>query len=270
MISSIRHKTTVKKIIKKAVIVIGVSVFWLLIWELISIKVQTELLLPSPLKVASTWVTLIQTKTFWISTGFSLLRITIGYILAVVVGCFLAFLTAHFAILRAVLSPILRIIKAAPVASFIILALVWIQTDFLPLFIAFLMVIPLVWANVEQGILQTDKKLLEMGKVFGLSKAKLWKTIRLPSVMPYLISAMQTGLGFAWKSGIAAEVICRPNHAIGDSLYHAKQVLETPEVFAWTATVIVLSVCLEKLLLWGSDTFGRRYNAENGGKQNEY
>jgi NitT/TauT family transport system permease protein len=136
------------------------------------------------------------------------------------------------------------------VASFIILAFFWIQLDLLPGFIAFLMVVPMVWANVSEGIRQTDSGLLEMARVYRLG---FWKTlwhIWIPSVRPFFLTACTTGLAFAWKSGIAAEVICNPNLAIGSRLGDAKAYLEMPEVFAWTAMVVVLSVLLERVLRW--------------------
>ena len=244
---------------KKWGIGLGVAAFWLAVWELLSLAVSAELLLPSPFKVAATWWALAKTAAFWKTAGLSLLHIVCGFAAGALCGTLLAFATAKFSLLRTLVSPLLHIVRAAPVASFILLALVWIKTAWLPTFISFLMVLPLVWANVEQGIGETDKKLLEMAAVYCLPKSAVTRHIRLPSLAPYLLSACKTGLGFAWKSGIAAEVICRPKGSIGDALYRAKTVLETPDVFAWTATVIVLSVVLEKLLIFAADRLQARH-----------
>ncbi|MBR4086996.1 MAG: ABC transporter permease subunit, partial [Clostridia bacterium] len=148
--------------------------------------------------------------------------------------------------------PLLHLIRSVPVASFIILALVWIHTPWLPVFISFLMVLPLFWGNIRTGMAQTDTKELEMGKVLGLSRGKIWKRIRLPALKPYFRSACITGLGFAWKSGVAAEVICRPDLSLGDLLQSAKLQLETPTVFALTIVIAILSLLLELALnaLW--------------------
>ncbi len=179
----------------------------------------------------------------------SLWRILIGFIAAVLAGTALVMLTTHSRIADRLLAPLLHLVRAAPVASFIILAYVWIAVDILPAFIAFLMVVPLVWSNVREGILSTDKKLLEMAQVFRLGRRRILTDIRLPSLRPYISAACTTGLGFAWKSGVAAEVICCPPNSIGKQLYSAKAYLETPEVFAWTATVVALSIILEKVLI---------------------
>ena len=251
---------TLVRVLCKIGIGLLVAAFWLAAWELLSRQVNAELLLPSPRQVAVTGWELVQTELFWRATGLSLLRIVIGFAAAVAAGGLLAVCTVHVGLVRRLTAPILHIVRAAPVASFIILALVWIKTDRLPTFIAFLMVLPVVWANVEQGIREIDPKLLEMAWVYRLSPWKTFRRIRLPSVMPYLLAAMRTGLGFAWKSGIAAEIICRPKQSVGGFLYSAKLYLETPEVFVWTAAVVLLSVLLEQGLLALSRLVGRRYN----------
>lgn len=248
-----------KDFTKKIAVGVGVAAFWLAVWEILSLCVSAELLLPSPFKVAATWWALAKTAAFWAAAGTSLLRVVCGFAAGAAFGTLLAFATHKCAPLRTLVAPLLHIVRAAPVASFIILALVWIKTAWLPPFISFLMVLPLVWANVEQGLAETDPKLLEMAAVYRLPKRVVRRQIRLPSLAPYLLSACKTGLGFAWKSGIAAEVICRPAGSVGNALYRAKLLLETPEVFAWTGTVVVLSVVLEKLLVLAADRLQARH-----------
>lgn len=235
--------------VNRLLISAAVAVFWVTVWALLSSAVGEEILLPSPAKVCETLWALWGSAVFWRSVALSLLRILGGFVAAVLVGTLLAVLTTHCRPLHVLLSPLLHIVRAAPVASFIILAYVWIRVQILPAFIAFLMVVPLIWANVCEGIRNTDKKLLETARVFRLGRWKTLNLIHLPSVRPYFIAACTTGLGFAWKSGIAAEVICTPADSIGKQLYSAKAYLETPEVFAWTVTVVLLSVLLERVLL---------------------
>ena len=227
----------------------AVAAFWIGIWWLIAALVRQELLIPTPLSVISTLFSLLPTALFWKSVALSLLRIVIGFLAALLCGTVLSVLTVRFSLIRALLSPLLHIIRATPVASFIILTLVWIDYDVIPAFIAFLMVLPIVWVNVEEGIRRTDKGLLETARLYAVPPRRLLTRIYLPSVKPFFVTACGSGLGFAWKSGIAAEIICRPDLAIGNRLQLAKMTLETPEVFAWTAVVIALSMLLEKVLL---------------------
>jgi NitT/TauT family transport system permease protein len=140
----------------------------------------------------------------------------------------------------------LNVIKATPVASFIILALIWLKSYRISAFIAFLMVLPMVWANVSEGIKNTDIKLIEMTKVFKIPKSRVLKAVYIPSVMPYFVTACNVGIGFAWKAGIAAEIIGLSKDTIGRNLYDAKIYLETVDIFAWTVVVIILSLLFEK------------------------
>lgn len=231
---------------------IAVAVFWLVVWAVVCYFVNLKLLLPLPYPwdVAEALWRLMGESSFWVVVGTSLLRIVIGFALALVLGVVLAMLTTRFSILHALLSPILSVVRAAPVASFIFVAFLWIQAEEMPAFIAFLMVVPLVWENVRQGILHTDNDLLEMAKVFRLNRIERLHHIRLPAVRPYLQAAVSTGFGFAWKAGVAAEILCWPKDSIGYYIAAAKNLVETADVFAWTAVVVALSVLLEWLLRW--------------------
>lgn len=251
--------------IKKCGLAIAVAAFWVGIWWIISAVVAQELLVPAPSAVWKAWTTLMATRDFWLAAGASLVRIMMGWLTGTVAGVVLAILTSRFRLLNALFSPLLRIVRAAPVASFIILALVWIHTERLPVFIAFLMVVPLVWNTVAEGIRRIDPALPEMARVYRWSRWKTFWHIRVPSVMPYFLTALSGGLGFAWKSGIAAEVICHPTFSIGKELHLSKIYLETPQVFAWTVTAVALSLLLEKGLLWLLRRWGRRFNAGQEG-----
>lgn len=253
------------KRIKKSGLTLAAAAFWLLCWQLISMVVAQELLVPAPLVVLRALGELVITAHFWSATALSLARIAGGFLAGVAVGSLLAVLTTRFTLANALFAPLLRIVRAAPVASFIILALVWIRTDTLPVFISFLMVTPLVWGNMEEGIRRTDPLLLEMARVYRFGALKTWLHVRVPSVMPYFLSALGSGLGFAWKSGIAAEVICQPAFSIGKELYSSKLYLETPQVFAWTITAVTLSILLEKGLYMAARRLGRRFNLQKEG-----
>lgn len=240
---------------------IAVLVFWVAVWWLIAWRVNQELLVPTPLLVGQALWQLVQTDTFWKAATSSLIRVATGFIGGVAAGAVLGLLTCRFAWAAHLFSPLLKTVRATPVASFIILALVWLKTDTLPAFIAFLMVLPIVWSNVDKGLRQTDRRLLEMARLFRFGTRRTVLHVWIPSVMPYFLSACTTALGLAWKSAVAAEVICRPDDSIGRLLQTAKTHLETAEVFAYTIAVIVLSVVLEHLLLALAKQLGRRFNA---------
>jgi len=233
--------------LKKALIALA----YLLVWEAAALLVGKELLLPSPFATISRLFVLLGEGESWALAGLTLLRIMGGYALGVAAGVLLAVLTAksHFA--DELHKPLRGVVKATPVTSFILLALLWLRSNAVPLFISFLMVLPMVWADTADAILHTDPRLVEMGKVYGLSRAKIVRKIYAPSVLPQFLAACTTALGFAWKSGVAAEIIALPQRSIGYQLYESKLRIETVDLFAWTLLVILLSMALEGLFVYG-------------------
>ena len=229
--------------------------FWLGVWQLAAFLVDMRtnghgaLLLPYPLLVAQRMWALAGQGAFWQSAAVTLGRIFGGFAVGAVVGALVAAATSALRAADWVLTPAVKVIRAIPVASFIVLVLLWAPTTgSVPAIVSGLMVLPVLWGNVGKGISQTDPKLLEMAGAYRFGR---WKTLRLiyvPSVLPYFASGCATALGLAWKAGVAAEVLCLPKLAIGTRLYRAKITMETPDLFAWTVTVVALSFVLERAM----------------------
>ncbi len=215
---------------------------------MVYIVVGKDILVASPLNVAERLAELIKTQSFWTSAFFSLLRIMSGYFISVIAGTALAVLTTGVTMMDELFKPIITLVRSTPVASFILLALVWLKRDSVAVFISFLMVLPIVWQNVSQGIKETDASVLEMARVYNFSFFKKVKTIYFHSVFPYFIAGCTTALGLSWKAGIAAEVLSTPLKSIGYNLYRAKINIETVDLFAWSAVIILLSVMFEKIM----------------------
>ena len=231
---------------------------WFFVWEIAALIVGKDLILPGPLRVAVTLAGLIGQGSFWLSIGMTLIRILGGYLLGLLLACLLAVLTSFVRIADILLSPAIRIIRAVPVASFIILALVWLGRSAVPVFIAGLMVLPVVWANTAAGLSGIDPQLLELAEVYRFPRMKTFRRIIWPSLLPHLRAALRSALGLGWKAGIAAEVLTVPPYSIGKSIYEAKLYLETTELFAWTAAVVLLSFLIERVLLRLVDGIGRK------------
>lgn len=221
---------------------------WLAVWYAVSARVGMELLVPSPGAVLNAFLSLIKEKEFYISCLTSLCNVLLGWSIGIASGVLLGIITSLSSILKALFEPVLHIVKATPVASFIVLALVLLKSPKVPVFTCALITVPFIWANISEGLSSPDKKLLEMASFFNMKKSRKIRDIYIPAVIPFFSSAAKTSMGLAWKAGIAAEVICSPEHSIGSGIYDAKIYLETPSLFAWTITVIILSVILEKML----------------------
>ncbi|HHV09325.1 MAG TPA: ABC transporter permease subunit [Clostridiales bacterium] len=243
-------KEVVKKPIKKYGFKVIVICFWLLLWEVASWQDPREIFIASPVSVFVTLIGLIKDGGFWVTIAWSSFRITAGFVMALAAGIILAAAAYNSSVFRELISPVMKIMKTIPVASFIILALLWINNKTnLSILISFMMVLPLVYTNVLQGLRATERELLQMAKVFRISRWKKVVAIYVPAALPYFISAVSVGMGFCWKAGIAAEVIGIPSGSIGERLYEAKLYIMTKELFAWTLVIIAISMLFEKLVL---------------------
>ena len=232
--------------------------FWLLVWQgasmaLAALYPHGHLLLASPLSALVRLGQLAVTEVFWRSVARSALHLFGGFLLSCAAAMALAALAARFRAVRELLAPLVAAVKAVPVVSFIILALVWLDAESLPLFISALMVFPPVYLNVLAGIDSTDPKLLEMARVFRVPFRRTLKGIWLPQMLPYFRAAVSLALGLCWKAGVAAEVIGLPAGTVGERLYTAKVYFQTPDLFAWTAVILAVSALLERLFLAGMD-----------------
>lgn len=252
-----------KPILKRTLIL----AFWLGVWALLARLVDRELLLPGPGRVLRRLIVLMGSADFWRITAVSLARILGGTLAAILAGVLLAAATSCSRFLEAVLSPLLTAIRSVPVASFILLALIWIGRDILPSVIVFLMVVPLVWSNVAAGIAQTDRQLLELARLYRFSPWRTLRRVYVPEVAPYFLAACHTSFGVAWKSGVAAEVLTVPVRSIGRMLFEAKLYLETVDLFAWTVVVVLCSLAIEKLL--GAFTHRAHSRYIQGGQEDD-
>ncbi|WLD26900.1 MULTISPECIES: ABC transporter permease [unclassified Clostridioides] len=235
--------TTLKKISKAHILAI---IFWLIVWQISSMIIGQEILLVSPFSSLKRLFELSMKFEFWQSILFSFMKITTGFILAFIIGIISAIIASNKKNFRILIEPLILTIQSIPVASFIILSLIWISSKNLSIFISFLMVLPVVYRNILDGINSISRELNDMAKVFKVSKIKKIRYIYLSEVAPYLRAACSVSLGLCWKSGIAAEIIGMPANSIGENLYKAKVYLNTPDLFAWTIVIIIISICFQK------------------------
>ena len=233
------------KTLKKIGRALLVAAFWLCVWALAAHQFGKPLLFPSPLSVIKTLGELLQTKEFYVATGTSLGNILLGTLSAILCACLLVIVTSKIHFVRELIHPVMAVVKATPVASFIILMLLFLGPVKVPSFITFLIVLPIVWTNLDEGIQNIDPQLTEVTKMYRFSLSKRLRVLIFPSVKPYFLSACKTAIGLAWKAGVAAEIIAMPPNTIGTMIGEAKLYIMSAEMFAWTLTVVLLSLAIE-------------------------
>lgn len=227
-----------------------ILLFWLLLWQAGSVIIHNTIILVGPLDVAASLLRLLPSMAFWKTIAYSFGKISLGFLSAFFLGILFGSAGYRYPLFHEVLEPVILLMKSIPVASFVILALIWTGSKHLSVFISFMVVFPMIYVGTMAGLQSTDKKLLEMASVFRIPSWKTCIYIYLPALMPYLQSGCRTALGMSWKSGVAAEVIGVPAHSIGEKLYMAKIYLNTADLFAWTVIIIVISAVFEAVFLY--------------------
>ena len=243
--------------IRKAVIMF----FWLCVWEAASRWIGNEILIAGPVDVGKALVKDVFHIEFLKSAGNSFIRISLGFFGAFLSGIIAGAVAWRIPIFGEILNPIVTLMKTIPVASIVILLLIWTSSKNLSIVISFMVTFPAIYFQMKEGLRSVDPHLLEMARVFQISPwRKIWYLYR-PAVLPYLAGSCKAAVGMGWKSGIAAEVIGVPDHTIGEQLYMAKIYLETADLFAWTIVILILCALFEKgiflILRWVSGKDGR-------------
>jgi NitT/TauT family transport system permease protein len=222
-----------------------VAGLWLLLWYAAYVFVGSSLVLPSPLGVFVRLSTLIFERNFALAVGWSVFRVLMSLALAIGLGVLLggfSFLSKRF---HQVISPAMLAIRSAPVVSFIVLAKLWVPSNWVPVVISLLMCLPVVWGNVLQGLGAVDERLEEMASLYNVQRSRVWTSLYLRSVWPYLNAAIFTCLGLGFKVTVAAEVLSSPRYSIGYRLFSSTLYLDAEEAYAWTMVILLLSLMFE-------------------------
>lgn len=236
----------------------AVWLFWIALWQTAAVLVDNAIIFVGPLDMLRALGEQLVLPGFWLTIGHSFGKISLGFLGAFASGLVLGSLAYRFPLFGELLEPFMSLIRSIPVASFVILALIWIGSNNLSVFISYTVVLPIIYVNTIAGLASTDPGLLEMARVFRMPGMKKLRCIYVPALFPYLISSCKTALGMSWKSGIAAEVIGIPGSSIGEQLYYSKLYLDTAGLFAWTFVIVVVSALFEQLFLFLLKRFWRR------------
>lgn len=236
-----------KEVLKK----VGAALLALTFWEIAALLIHQRILLVTPVAVARRLCTIWRVEGFARAIWFSFYHIAGGFLLGLILGCLLAYLAAKHPVVETLLWPWMATIKSVPVASFVVICLIWLSARNLSVFISFLIVIPIIYQNVLEGLRAENREMQEVATVFQLPWRKRFRYIELPKLRLFLLSACRVTTGMAWKAGIAAEIIGVPNGSIGKMLYTAKIYLDTDDLLAWTVIIVVISVVAEKVFLAG-------------------
>lgn len=223
-------------------------IFILLVWKLGSVWLKNNLILPSPENTLTAFVRLMESVSFYKALIYTLLRGMAGMLLALFLGTLLGIWAGLNSSFHAFLEPVLVIIRSTPVISFILLALIWMGPENVPVFIALLTMFPLICTGIISGIRNTDRELVDMAQVYGVSRLRMIRGLYLPSLMPYLFNGLSNAMGFGWRAVIIGEVLSQPRWGLGTEMQLAQTYLLVSNVISWTIVAVLLGYLFEWLL----------------------
>ena len=227
--------------------ILGVSIF-VLIWYIASLF-YSPVILPDPFLTINTLLSLMMSQTFWLQFLDTLLKSLLGFTLSALLGVPIGFLSGISKKFKNFIRPIIMLFQGAPIVSYIAIIMLWFGIGFYtPMFVAFIVIFPTIVLNVSQGIESTDKKLLEMAKIYNFKKRHTVKYIYLGSIFPFIISTLKIVSGTLWKATVVGEFL-GGSRGLGYALSMSKISLNTNEVFAYTLFLIIVGIIFEKLIL---------------------
>jgi len=234
-------KISITKVSRKLFILL----FWIFVWELCSLFINNDILLPSPIEVFQVLMKLFYKSYFWLSVFSSVGRVLLGLLLSIGIGVVMGIIAGLNKYVEELLEPLLITIKSTPIMSIIILALVWFKSTNVAIFTSILICFPIIYTNVLQGIKSVDLQLIQMADIYKVKNKYIIKDIYIPSIKHYIVSGILMCLGLGWKVSVTSEVLATPKYSIGLNLLNSKAMLETSELFAWTVVVVLLSFAFE-------------------------
>ena len=233
-----------RKYIRTTLIVL----IWLVIWQILAVIVNNSILLSGPVDTVKALIDLGTQPSFYLSVGATAGKVLIGFLIGLVTGTLLSVLSYRFSLVKDFLSPFVSVVKSIPVVSFIIIALIWAGSSNVTVIVSSVIAFPIFYKNILEGLSVTDKKMLDMAKVFQMKTSKKIRYIYLPSLSSHIKSAVSLAIGMAFRGGITAEVVGQPLRSVGNGLYRAKINLATSEMLAWTLVAVLAAFLIERLI----------------------
>ena len=220
----------------------------IILWNISANIVDREILIPSPASTLGELIRIISSPNFTTSLINTLKRALIGFVFALGTGVSLGMMGGFSKTMYYLLRPIILINKAVPTMAMILLALIWLQSEKAPILVGFVVIFPVIYESVVQGIRNVDIKLVEMMDIYNIGVIDKFKDLYIPSISSYLYGAMSAAMGLNLKIIIAAEVLSQPRISMGTNFQIERASLNTAGVFAWSLITIVLAAMLEQII----------------------
>jgi NitT/TauT family transport system permease protein len=214
-------------------------------WVLLSLLVDNEVIVPGVGSTLSRLLVIVSGRDFLNIVGYTFLRCIAGFLASLLIAVALGALSRWSAFLRELMEPVLSFLSSVPIMAIIILALIWLDSQLVPVFVGFVMVFPILYETVYNSIVNVDGDLIEMAHIFGVDRRTMAIDIYLPSILAGIGRVSSSTLGTSLKMVVAGEVLAQPKFAVGTRLMLEKTYLNTDGVFAWIIVILLMSWVLK-------------------------
>ncbi|MDR2602007.1 MAG: ABC transporter permease subunit [Spirochaetaceae bacterium] len=226
---------------------LGLAVFFG-IWIWGAYVVGSALILPGPFSVFTQFIILLKSESFYRALCSSTFRLLTGLAISVPIGALAGLLAGLKPVARAFLQPFFTTIASTPVMAVILIAYLAFGSERTPIFTAFLMVFPVMASNTIEGMKSIDPKMKEVFDIYRISFIERLRRLYIPALIPFMAGGLRSSISLGWKVVVAAEVLVQPVFSLGAGMQNAKANLETPELFAWTLSVITAAAISDAAL----------------------
>lgn len=231
-----------------AKIVVAASVaLMLLLWELASIRIGSQQIMPGPWETLRAAAGLLVESGFLIIVGSTLLRGIAGFVIASALGIVLGVLGGINKGFEAFMTPWVVVMRSTPVVAFVLLALIWFSQS-TAVFIGIITMFPMVFTNIVEGMRNVDGDLVEMARFYKVRRSDIIMKVYLPSILPYMISGLSSASGIGWRAIIIGEVLSQPRYGIGGSMQLAQMQMNVDVLIAWTFIAVIIGFAFEKII----------------------
>jgi len=228
----------------------------ILFWLISSLIIDSEFVLPTPLKAISSFFELFKEKSFYVALGFTLLRSLIAFAFSFVIAFLLAFFSVRYENFKIFISPLLKIVRALPTIAVVLLLLFWTNSFIAPIIVTILVVLPILYTEIVSAFLSIDKDLIVAFNVFNISKKDMLKKVYIPQVKPQIFRSIGGGLSLNIKLMVASEVLSQTKKSLGLMLNTAKVYFETSKMIALVMVTVIIAVMIEKFFVYLSEKGG--------------
>jgi NitT/TauT family transport system permease protein len=220
-------------------------IFFIGLWQLIAVKINNDIFLPTIGQVIEAVDSIIKSNNFLEIIISSFYRAILSYIFAIVFSMILGVLGIVCPFFKYLMEPVNSFGKTIPTMVLVVLSLIWFDKERTPFIVGFVIVFPILYEGIRNNLMQIDRKVMDMTKIYEVSLVDKIGKIYLPVMKFYFMSIFVSTFSLTFKVIIAGEVYGQPKFGIGSQIQIEKVNFNTPGIFGWIVIIVIISIVLE-------------------------